>query len=359
MPIGLYELAIVVPLVLGGLVAAWFGLRSRSALPDPKERVPIGERADAAPATDKVEALAPEPPSALDRFRAGFARTSSKLAGLFGGATVDDSLFESLEEALIGADVGVKTAMALVEELRETARSGGIEEPEALREALRVNLRSRLARFSPELLPPPAEGPHVLLVVGVNGSGKTTSIGKLANRFKGEGRQVLLGAGDTFRAGAIEQLKVWSDRAQVDIIAHQEGADPAAVLFDTLEAAKARGHDTVLCDTAGRLQSKQPLMEELGKVTRVIGKACPGAPHEVLLVLDGTMGQNALSQARTFGEVTGVTGVVLTKLDGTAKGGVVIAIMEELAMPVKFVGIGEGIDDLRPFDADAFVDALL
>ena len=356
---GTYELIIVGALVLGVVVAVVIGWRNRPrGLPDPDERESIMERA----AEGQPEAIAeepPPPPSALERFRLGFARTSSKLAALFGGAEVDEALFESLEEALIGADVGVKTSMALVEELRELARREGIEEPAALREALRGLLKERLGRFSPELQEAPSSGPHVLLVVGVNGSGKTTSIGKLSNRFKGEGRKVLLGAGDTFRAGAIEQLRVWSERAAVDLVAHQEGADPAAVLFDTLEAAKARGHDTVLCDTAGRLQSKRPLMEELGKVTRVIGKACPGAPHEVLLVLDGTMGQNALSQARTFGEVTGVTGVVLTKLDGTAKGGVVVAIMEELGMPVKFVGIGEGIDDLRPFEPEAFVDALL
>ncbi|MCP4807313.1 MAG: signal recognition particle-docking protein FtsY [Proteobacteria bacterium] len=309
--------------------------------------------------TAEVAEVALSGPSVLDRFRAGFARTSSALANLFGGDTVDDDLFEALEEALISADVGVKTSMKLVEELRQTARSKGIEEPGALREELKASLKVRLGRFDTALNPAPPEGPHVLLVVGVNGSGKTTSIGKLAKRFKEDGKSVCLGAGDTFRAGAIEQLRVWAQRAGVDIVAHQDGADSASVLFDTLKAADARGHDVVLCDTAGRLQSKKPLMEELGKVTRVVGKACPGAPHEVLLVLDGTMGQNALSQAKTFGEVTGVTGVVLTKLDGTAKGGVVVAVMEELGMAVKFVGIGEGIDDLRPFDADAFVDALL
>ncbi len=199
----------------------------------------------------------------------------------------------------------------------------------------------------------------MLLVVGVNGSGKTTSIGKLAARYGRAGHSVLLGAGDTFRAGAIEQLRIWSERAEADFVAHQEGADPAAVLFDALEAAVARGSDVVLCDTAGRLQSKKPLMAELEKVHRVVGRAVPGAPHEVLLVLDATMGQNALSQARTFGEATGVTGVVLTKLDGTAKGGIVLAIAAELGLPVKFVGVGEQVDDLRPFDPEAFVEALL
>ena len=356
MPIGTYELAIVVILVVGIAAAAWLGWKSRPKLPAPEDRQSIQQRAGIEPDADEV--AAPLPPTAFERFKLGFARTSSALTGLFGGSTVDAALFDSLEEALIGADVGVKTSMSLVGELREQARAEGIEEPEALRGALREALKSRLGRFSPELCPAPEDGAYVVLVVGVNGSGKTTSIGKLASRFKGEGRKVLLGAGDTYRAGAIEQLRVWSERAGVDIVAHQEGADPSAVLFDTLKAAQARGHDTVICDTAGRLQSKRPLMEELGKVTRVIGKACPGAPHEVLLVVDGTTGQNALSQARVFGDVTGVTGVVLTKLDGTAKGGVVVAVMEELEMPVKFVGIGEGIDDLRPFEAGAFVDAL-
>jgi fused signal recognition particle receptor len=210
-----------------------------------------------------------------------------------------------------------------------------------------------------EIAPQPAEGPLVILVVGVNGGGKTTTIGKLAARYTAAGKKVMLGAGDTFRAGAIEQLGVWAERAGADIVAHAEGADPAAALYDSLEAARARGHDVVICDTAGRLQSRKPLMDQLGKVTRVIGKAVPGAPHEVLLVLDATIGQNALSQARVFGEVVGVTGIVLTKLDGTAKGGVVVAVRSETGVPVKFVGVGEQVDDLRPFDAAGFAQALL
>lgn len=344
-PFELAIIAVILLLVVGPLVLL---ARARSSAPQLDE--------DTAP---QLPVKTPESTGALDRFRQGFARTAGALANLFGGDRVDEALFEHLEEALISADVGVKTSMDLVESLRQTARRDGIEAPDALREALRADLKARLGRFDPALKPHAGTGPHVVLVVGVNGSGKTTSIGKLAKRYKEAGHSVLMGAGDTFRAGAIEQLKVWSERAEVDIVAHQEGADSASVLFDTLKAAEARGHDVVLADTAGRLQAKKTLMDELGKVTRVLGKACPGAPHEVLLVLDGTMGQNALSQARTFGEVTGVTGVVLTKLDGTAKGGVVVAVMEELGLPVKFVGIGEGLDDLRPFDADAFVDALL
>ena len=198
-----------------------------------------------------------------------------------------------------------------------------------------------------------------ILVVGVNGSGKTTTIGKLAARYKREGKSVMLAAGDTFRAGGIEQLKVWGDRTSVPVVAHQEGGDPAAVIFDALQSARAKGVDIVICDTAGRLQAQKPLMDELGKVVRVMGKALPGAPHEVLIVLDGTIGQNAMSQARVFKEVVGVTGVALTKLDGTARGGVVVAVREELGLPVKLVGLGEGIDDLRDFDPDAFVDALI
>lgn len=339
-------LAAALALAMG--LGVFFALRRRPALPPPE-----GEGSDLA--------QTPAERGAVERLRAGLARTSAALGfgALFARSTVDEALYEALEDALIGADVGVKTSRALLDELRAAARQQGLQEPARLRGALRDLLRARLRRLDPALRPPPPTGPWVLLIVGVNGSGKTTSIGKLAARFRAQGRKVMLGAGDTFRAGAIEQLRIWSERAQVDIVAHQEGADPAAVLFDTLEAARARGCDLVLCDTAGRLQARKPLMDELGKVTRVLGRGVPGAPHEVLLVLDATMGQNALVQARVFGEVCGVTGVVLTKLDGTAKGGVVIAVAEELGVPVKFIGVGEQVDDLRPFDPDAFIDALL
>jgi fused signal recognition particle receptor len=205
----------------------------------------------------------------------------------------------------------------------------------------------------------PEEGPLVIMMVGVNGSGKTTTIGKLAARYKREGKKVMLGAGDTFRAGAIEQLQVWGERAGVPVIAQKAGADPAAVLYDTLSAGRAREMDVIICDTAGRLQAHGGLMDELAKVVRVLNKAMPGAPHEVLLVLDGTIGQNALSQARIFKDVVGATGVVLTKLDGTARGGVVVAVGEQMGLPVKLVGLGEGVDDLVDFDPEAFVDALI
>ena len=342
-PISIAIVVLVLALVAG--LGFWLG-RRKPALPEPpKAKAP----------------LAPAGPSALDRFRQGFARTADalRLSAIFSGPKVDSSLFDALEEALISADVGVRTTTDLLDELREATRRGGVTDPAALRKMLRENLLKRLKRHDPALRPPPPEGPQVILVVGVNGAGKTTTIGKLAARFKAEGRSVLLGAGDTFRAGAIDQLRIWSERAQADFVAHQEGSDPAAVLHDAIDAAKARGVQVVIADTAGRLQSRKPLMDELGKITRVLGRAVSGAPHEVLLVLDGTMGQNAISQARIFGEITGVTGVALTKLDGTAKGGVVVAVMEELNMPVKLVGIGEKIDDLRPFDPEAFVDALL
>ncbi len=296
------------------------------------------------------------PATALDRFASALSRTADTFRGVFSRPTVDASAFEALEEALIRADVGAATSARLVSELRAAVPAGS--SPDVARSALRENVRVRLKRCARELAARPASGPLVILVVGVNGSGKTTTIGKLAARFKGEGASVVLGAGDTFRAGAIEQLKVWGERAGVPVIAHQEGADPAAVLHDTLQSAVARGVDVAICDTAGRLQAQKTLMDELAKVRRVIAKVVPGAPHEVLLVLDATMGQNALSQARLFKDVAGVTGIALTKLDGTAKGGVVIAVADEFGLPVKLVGLGEKVDDLRAFEPDAFADAL-
>jgi len=287
---------------------------------------------------------------------AALARTRDAFSAVFARERLDPATWDALEEALLRADVGAQATGRLLGELREGLPAGAT--PESARVLLREKVRERLTRRSCALVERPASGPFVILVVGVNGSGKTTSIGKLAARFTREGSSVVLGAGDTFRAGAIDQLKVWGERADVPVIAHQEGADPAAVIHDTLQAAVARGHQVVLADTAGRLQAQRQLMDELGKVKRVCGKVVPGAPHEVLLVIDATMGQNALSQARLFGETAGVTGIVLTKLDGTAKGGVVIAIADELALPVKFVGVGERIDDLRPFDPNAFAEGL-
>ena len=305
------------------------------------------------PVPDEVAA-----PPAPNRFLSALRRTREALGGslaaVFGSGKHDDSLWSALEEALVRADVGARTSLALVAALR----AGGEGTPAEMTARLRTLVYERVGRRGTALATVEA-GPLVVLVVGVNGSGKTTTIGKLAARYRSEGKSVLLAAGDTFRAGAIEQLKIWGERAGVPVIAHQEGADPAAVCHDAVQAALARQIDVVICDTAGRLQAHATLMDELAKIHRVIVRAVPGAPHEVLLVLDGTMGQNALSQARVFADVAKVTGIALTKLDGTAKGGVVVAIAEELGIPVKLVGLGEKIDDLRDFDARAFADALV
>jgi fused signal recognition particle receptor len=299
-----------------------------------------------------------EPSSVLGRFLRGMKRSreafAEGLARFMNSTDIDEAALESLEDTLVGADIGVRAAMEITEKVRTLAKEGDASEIKAL---LRHELLTRLGESG--RMNTDGDGPKAILVVGVNGSGKTTTIGKLAARYRSEGKKVLLAAGDTFRAGAIEQLKVWGERAEVPVIAHHEGGDPAAVIFDALQAAQAREVDLVICDTAGRLQAQQALMDELAKVVRVMGKAMPGAPHEVLLVLDSTIGQNAISQARSFKEVVGVTGIALTKLDGTARGGVVVAICDEMDVPVKLVGLGEGMDDLRDFESEAFVEALL
>jgi len=271
---------------------------------------------------------------------------------------IDEDFYEELEEILIGADVGVNTVMKLIEGLRAEVRKRKIEDPSELQPILSEMLIQLLKGEENAALQMAPSGLTVILFVGVNGVGKTTTIGKLAHRLKSQGKKVMLAAGDTFRAGAIEQLEEWGKRAGVDVIKQQAGSDPAAVMFDALHAAKNRGVDVLLCDTAGRLQNKVNLMEELNKIYRVIRREVPDAPHEVLLVLDATTGQNALSQAKLFDEKSGLTGLVLTKLDGTAKGGIVVAIRQELKLPVKFVGLGEKMDDLQPFDSDQFVHAL-
>lgn len=272
---------------------------------------------------------------------------------------IDEEFYEELEEILIAADVGVTTVMDLIEDLRKEVRARKIEDAVQLQPVLSEKLVELMKKEGEDLsLNFANEGLSVILFVGVNGVGKTTTIGKLAHKLKKEGKKVLMAAGDTFRAGAIEQLQVWGERTGVEVIHHQTGSDPAAVMYDAVQAAKSRGVDVLLCDTAGRLQNKVNLMEELNKVFRVIQREIPDAPHEVLLVLDATTGQNALSQAQTFGKSSGVTGLVLTKLDGTAKGGIVIRIRKELDIPVKFVGLGEKVDDLQEFDPDQFVHAL-
>ena len=262
--------------------------------------------------------------------------------------------FEALEEALLGADVGTRTTALLLGRVREQTRSG--DDPASLRGALRTELIRILGGADTAK---PSTPPKVILVTGVNGVGKTTTIGKLASRYAAEGAKVLLIAADTFRAAAIEQLGVWATRTGADIVRHEQGADPSAVVFDGLRAAVARKADVVLVDTAGRLHTRTPLMDELGKIRRTVEREVPGAPHEVLLVLDATTGQNALSQARAFTEAAAVTGVVVTKLDGTAKGGMVLAVSQELGIPVRWVGVGEGLDDLRRFDPEEFVGGLL
>ena len=270
---------------------------------------------------------------------------------------LDDEFYDGLEEALILADIGAEAAVDTVAQLRKRVSQRLLTRAEEVKDALRDILRSKLEVGDSALV---LEGkPAVVLVIGVNGVGKTTSIGKLAARLKAEGKKVLLCAGDTFRAAAADQLEIWAGRAGVDIVRQHEGADPGAVLFDALQAAKARGADVVLCDTAGRLHNKQNLMNELAKLRKIIDRECPDSSCETLLVLDATTGQNGLIQARTFKETAGLTGIILTKLDGTAKGGIVGAIAQELNVPVKFVGVGEGIDDLKPFDAKEFVQDMI
>ena len=269
---------------------------------------------------------------------------------------LDDDFFDGLEESLILADVGVGIATEAVNSLRNAVFSYDMKDPEQVKAELRKILLQKMSVGSAAL--DTSKSPTVILVIGVNGVGKTTSIGKLAKRLKAEGKKVLLCAGDTFRAAAADQLEIWAKRAEVPIVRQHEGADPGAVLFDALQAARARSIDVVLCDTAGRVDNKQNLMNELAKLRKIIDRELPDAGRETLLVLDATTGQNGLIQARSFKETAGLTGIVLTKLDGTAKGGIVIAIARELGVPVKFVGVGEGVDDLKPFDPEEFVNDL-
>jgi len=300
--------------------------------------------------------------SFFSRLKAGLTKTRELLfmnveAIARGIGPVDEAVLSELEEALILADTGAELSVAYVEELRAAWRRGELPDIEALRARLRKMVEETLQpRMVPLSVAPPF--PFVVLVVGVNGVGKTTTIGKMANWLRGEGHTVLIAAADTFRAAAIDQLAVWADRAGAEFVHHKEGADSSAVAFDAVRAAKARGTQVVLIDTAGRLHTKSHLMEEVRKVVRVIGKEIPGAPHEVLLVLDATGGRNAIAQAKTFQEFTGVTGLALTKLDGTAKGGVVLSVTREVAAPIRFIGVGEKVDDLRPFDARSFAEAL-
>ena len=289
----------------------------------------------------------------------GFFNKLKKITtNLFSGFTeADEAFFEELEETLILADLGMDTALEAVEQLRTKVRKEKLHDQEEVKAALRDILVDMMDVGDTAL--DLSTTPSVVLFIGVNGVGKTTSIGKLGSRLKGEGKRVLFCAADTFRAAAADQLEIWSQRAGCELVRQHEGADPGAVLFDALQAAKARGVDAVLCDTAGRLHNKANLMAELSKLSKIIDRECPGAARETLLVLDATTGQNGLIQAKQFKEAAGITGIVLTKLDGTAKGGIAIAIAKELGVPVKYAGVGEGIDDLKPFDAQEFAQALI
>jgi fused signal recognition particle receptor len=296
----------------------------------------------------------------FDRLKEGLSKTrkgfSEKVESIFAGRAVNEETLEELEETLILSDIGAQSASEIVAHLRENAAGAGGRGVGSVRDFLKKDLESMLG--SPRPLVVFGERPFVILAIGVNGVGKTTTIGKLASRLRDQGFSVLLAAGDTFRAAAIEQLEIWAGRAGAQLVKHQSGSDPSAVVFDAIEAARARKIDVVIVDTAGRLHTKSPLMEELKKVQRVCGKAMQGTPQEVLLVVDATNGQNALRQARLFHEAVGVTGIALTKLDGTAKGGIVFAIKRELGIPVKLIGVGEGIDDLQDFVPADFVRAL-
>ena len=284
---------------------------------------------------------------------------ASGFARLFGARKIDAEILEELETRLLQADVGVAVTSELLEGLRKRISRHQLDDVEALRQALREDITALLQPVAKPLVIDRGHKPYTILVVGVNGSGKTTSIGKLATRYTRDGLKVMLAAGDTIRAAAVEQIGIWADRSGAELIAQQSGADPAAVAFDALNAARSRGVDVLIADTAGRLQAQAHLMEELRKVRRVLGKADPTAPHEVLLVLDANQGQNALAQAKQFHDAVGVTGLVLTKLDGTAKGGIVLAIAKQLGLPIRFIGIGETADDFGEFDAAAFAAALI
>jgi len=297
----------------------------------------------------------------FDRLKEGLKKTKNAITEridqvLVSFGKIDEELFEELEEILITSDVGIDTSMKIIENLKKKVKENKVVDPQKVKDLLKQEISEILSMGESELRL--ESTPSVILVVGVNGVGKTTSIGKIANLLKSQGKKVVLAAGDTFRAAAIDQLEIWSGRVGVELIKHSEGADPAAVIYDAIQAVKARKADVLICDTAGRLHTKKNLMEELKKVFRVIDRELPNASREVLLVLDATTGQNAISQAKSFGDITDVTGIVLTKLDGTAKGGIVIAVASSLNIPVKFIGVGEQMDDLQSFNAKEFAEAL-
>ena len=294
----------------------------------------------------------------FDKIKQGLSKTAASISNVFTGfSEIDDDFYDELEESLILADLGMDTTMKAMDGLRAKVKAGHLKTTEEARTALKDVLAEMLQVGDTALNL--STRPSVVLVIGVNGVGKTTTIGKIAHQLKGQGKKVLLCAADTFRAAAADQLEIWAGRAGVDIIRQDEGADPASVVYDAIAAAKARGTDVILCDTAGRLHNKQNLMNELGKISRILDRELPDAAKEVLLVLDGTTGQNGLLQAKQFQEIAGVTGMALTKLDGTAKGGIVVAVADALQIPVKYVGVGEQMDDLMPFNPREFAEALV
>ena len=313
------------------------------------------------PKVEEATAVPEEQRSWFSRLKTGLAKTRNTIIGQISGLlrvgrTIDEELMEEIEEILIQADVGVNTTLELMDNVREVVRTKGLKDASELGEILKQEMLNVLGEDAP--INVDGGQPHTILVLGINGAGKTTTIGKLAHRFRSEGKRVFVAAGDTFRAAAVDQLAIWCDRAGVELICGGEGADPAAVVFDAIEAARSRQADLLIVDTAGRLHTKKPLMDELSKIGRVMGRAIPEAPHEVLLVLDGTTGQNAIMQAKVFNEAVPITGVAVTKLDGTAKGGIVIAVKKEIGAPVRLIGIGEKLDDLRDFVGRDFVEAL-
>jgi fused signal recognition particle receptor len=312
---------------------------------------------------DSAQATPDSKPGFFGRLKAGLTKTRSGLSEgiarlVVGRKQIDDELLEDLETQLLTADVGVEATLSIVADLTRRVERKQLQDADALLAALREDMRNMLEPVNRPLAIPRSDTPFVLLMVGINGAGKTTTIGKIARRLQDEGRSVMLAAGDTFRAAAVEQLQKWGERNQVPVIAQQQGADSASVIFDALQAAQARQVDVLIADTAGRLHTQSNLMEELKKIKRVLGKLDAGAPHEVMLVVDAGTGQNALNQARQFSAAVAVTGITLTKLDGTARGGIIFAIAKQLGIPIRFVGVGEAIEDLRPFNAGEFVDAL-
>lgn len=344
-------------------MVSFFKRKRKSPEQNPETASPTPETAAAAEESN-ADAETVTKRRLFKRLRTRLGRTRGNLTGgiaalMLGKKAIDDELLEEIETQLLMADLGVEATQSIIADLTARVSRKQLKDPDALMVALRENMRELLMPSSHPLVIPEGIKPFAILMVGVNGVGKTTTIGKLAKKFQGEGRSVMLAAGDTFRAAAVEQLQVWGERNQVPVIAQHSGADSASVIFDAMESARAREVDVLIADTAGRLHTQANLMEELKKVKRVMSKVDPQAPHEILLTVDAGTGQNALNQAKQFHEAVGLTGIALTKLDGTAKGGVIFAIAQKMGLPIRFIGVGEAIDDLRPFDAEEFVTALL